>query len=475
MAKVAFVQRNLNENLGAMYLSALLKRAGHEVECFIEPQEGSLIEAVAAYRPDIIGFTVFSGMHRWCLDVACKLKRPNNIIVFGGPHPTFFPKVILEDCVDVICVGEGEEAMVELADSFGGMGRIQGIRNLHVKVSGRVVANEVRPLIGDLDSLPDPDRGLFYKYKHLRNNSRKTFMTSRGCPYGCTFCFNAGLRRLYEGKGQYVRFRSAVSVVDEILGVKGKYGLKSVFFQDDTFILDKKRLFRLLDEYRKRVNLPFTCLVRADLVDEGTVVALRGAGCVCVQFGIESGVEETRNKLLKKGVTDAQIFETARLLKKHGIRFKTYNILRLPYETIGDAFRTVELNSLIGADYPWASLLLPYPGTELAECMLRGGMLPGGYDVDGLTGSFFNIKNPKRSDWEFINLQRLFFWAVKFPRLQPIIKILIRFPPNPVFDVLFLIGHAYNYMGSENMGFFEVVHFGLKSVRTFISESRGGG
>jgi anaerobic magnesium-protoporphyrin IX monomethyl ester cyclase len=466
MVRVAFVQRNLNENLGVMILSACLRSGGHESACFIDAEEKDLISAVNGYKPDIIGFTVMSGMHAWCLKVAAKLKRSDNLILFGGAHATFFPKVILEDCVDVVCVGEGEGAIVELADAYPDREKIGRIRNLHVKRGGKVVENDVRPLIADLDALPRPDRELFYKYGPLRRNSRKTVLTSRGCPYGCTFCFNTAYRRLYEGKGCYVRFRSSDSVIGEILDIREKYGLKSVFFQDDTFILDKGRLFRLLDDYRKRVNLPFTCLIRADLVDEETVVALKEAGCACVQFGIESGVEEIRNGPLRKGVTDAQIIETARLLRKHGIRFKTYNILRLPHETIEDAFRTVEMNSRIRSDYPWASLLLPYPGTELTNYMIREGLLHGDYAVDDLPESFFNIENPTRGDWEFINLQRLFFWAVKFPSLSPVIRRLIRLPPNPIFDALFLASHAYNYMGSENMAPLDVVYFGMKSLRS---------
>ena len=260
-----------------MYLSACLKRSGHEADCFIAAEEKDLIKAVGDYAPDIIGFTVISGMHRWCIETGRKLKAEDNLIVFGGPHPTFFPEVIHEEGVDIICVGEGERAVVELADRFPDMEEISKTRNLHVRIKGSVVRNEVRELVGDLDDLPFPDREVFYKYRALRVNSRKTVITSRGCPYSCTFCFNSSYRRLYANKGKYVRSRSTDNVVDEILEIRQRYPMESVFFQDDTFILHRDWLLGFLKDYNRRVSLPFTCLVRADLVTEEIVKALAEA------------------------------------------------------------------------------------------------------------------------------------------------------------------------------------------------------
>jgi len=468
MAKVAFIQRNLNENLGVMYISACLKAAGHETVCFIDAEEKDLDEAVMAYSPDIIAFTVFSGMHLWSINTARRLKSQSNFVIFGGPHATFFPDVIREECVDAICVGEGEYAMVELANNFPDLERISKIRNLHVKLKGRIDKNKLRELITDLDELPQPDREIFYRYKSLRDNPRKTVIGTRGCPYNCTFCFNSSYRSLYVGKGGYVRHRTSHNIIEEILQIQSRYTLKSVFFQDDTFILDKKWLLDLLSEYKKKVHIPFTCLIRADLVSEEIVSALKEAGCVCVHFGIESGNEGIRNKLLKKNIKDEQIIETARLLRRYNIRFKTYNIIRLPYETIDNAFETVEMNQRIGVDYPWVSMLVPYPKTELTEYMIDNKLLCEDYNVDDLAVSFFTIKKPTRDDWPFINLQRLFFYAVKIPILCPLIRRLIYLPPNIFFDGLFFLSHAYNYRGSENTNIKDVLYFGFKSLKTSL-------
>jgi len=466
MVKVAIVQRNLNENLAAMQLSACLKAAGHEVDCFIEAEEKDLVSAVKAYGADIIGFTAISGMHNWCVETATKLKNADNLLIFGGPHPTFFPDILEEDALDAICIGEGEGALLELADAYPDINAIKKISNLHVKAGGKVHKNPIRPLIEDLDTLPYPDRDLVYKYPSLARNSRKTIMCSRGCPYSCTFCFNSAYRKLYGGHGKAIRYRSAENIIGEILDIKERYGMKSVYFQDDTLIVDHAWMLDFLGKYKERVGLPFTCLLRADLVEEKIVAALKDAGCVAVHFGIESGNERIRNEILKKGVTDEEIKTTARLLKEHGIRFKTYNMLQLPHESIDEAFQTLEMNSMIGTDYPWASILLPYPKTELTEYMMCHGLISKEYDVDDLSSSFFNPKKPSKEEWPFVNLQRLFFYGVKFPFLLPVIKRAIKLPPNPIFDILFFISHAYNYSGSENMSIPDVIYFGLKAVRT---------
>jgi radical SAM superfamily enzyme YgiQ (UPF0313 family) len=183
-------------------------------------------------------------------------------------------------------------------------------------------------------------------------------------------------------------------------------------------------------------------------------------------FGIESGNEAIRNTVLKNGVTDAQIYEEARLLKKYKIGFKTYNILALPGETIDNAFETVRMNAKIRTDYPVASLLVPYPYTELGELMISKGLLDKSYCVDDIPVSFFNKGKLTKEELPFANLQRLFFFGVKFPVLIPLIRKLIYLPPNPLFMMMFFIGQAYVYSGSENAGIFYIIKFGMKSLKT---------
>jgi len=475
MAKVAFLQRGIYENLGVMQLSSVLKQGGHAVLVLIESLEKDAAQALAAFGPDLVCFSVLTGSHRAVHETIDRLRPslPDALFVIGGPHPTYFPETVESAAVDVACVGEGEGAVLDLANAVPDRERIRSIPNLIVRgEDGRFSRNAVRPLVPDLDRLPFPDREGYYRYPVLRQARRKTFLTTRGCPYNCSFCFNHQYRRLYRGKGKYVRARSADNIIREILEVKEKYGLGSVFIQDDTFILDKVRLRDFLEQYAEQVGLPFTCLVRADLTDEETAQLLKGAGCVGVQFGIESGDEGIRNQVLRKNLTDEQIVAAAALFKKQRIPFKTYNMLGLPGEDLAGAFRTVALNARIRADLPWASILVPYPRTDIAEEMKRTGRISADYDVDDISSTFFDTKPGDREERAILNLQRLFFWAVRFPVLTPLIKRLVRLPPNPIFDLLFYLGQLHVYRVSENVDWGAALRMGWNFVR--LNMRRGG-
>jgi radical SAM superfamily enzyme YgiQ (UPF0313 family) len=210
------------------------------------------------------------------------------------------------------------------------------------------------------------------------------------------------------------------------------------------------------------------CLVRPDQLEEESVAALQRAGLRNAFFGIESGDEHVRNEILKKSVKDSCIYRAARLLRKYGIRFRTYNMVGLPGETLEQALRTVEINVAIRTDFPWCSLFQPFPGTELAEYAYELGLLTEAPE-DFACASFFQdtaLKSPTAT--ELVNLQRLFYFAVRFPQLLPFIRRLIRLKPNPVFDVLFLLGYALSLRGSENLTVREVISLGVRNVRRFF-------
>ena len=474
-ARVVFLQRGIYESLGIMHLSSFLKKNGHQVLLLIESLEGDMFGRLKDFKPDLACFGTITGSHLWAYETARKIKAefPGVLTVMGGPHATFFPEAALHKGFDALCLGEGEEALMDLAGAIHDKEKIKTLRNIWLEADGRVFRNEVRPLAENLDSLPFPDRELYYRYPELRKAGRKTFLTTRGCPYNCSFCFNHKFRELYQGKGPEIRRRSAGNIISEILEVKEKYGLDSVFIQDDTFILDKPWLLDFLEKYKERVHLPFTCLVRADLTDEEIVRALAAAQCAVAQFGIESGVERLRNKVLRKGLTDEQIVKAAALYKKYGIKFKTYNMLGLPGENLEDAFKTVELNAGIKTDLPWASVLLPYPGTDIAVSMRERGLLPDGYSVDDVGGSFFGGKAGSRREKDMLNLQRLFFWAVRFPRLFPLIKKLIKLPPNYVFDGLYYAAQFYVYKVSENLDWATSFKMGFNFVSLNLKKRAG--
>lgn len=470
MARVAFVQNLSFEYLGVMYLSSFLKKNGHEVEMFIVTGNGGKsIEEIAAFRPDIAGFSCTTGVHRWALDFAARIKQKLNCkVVFGGPHATYFPEVINETQVDIVIRGEGEHALLDVAESIDSGSDSMDHPNCWFKKNGSVIKNVQRHLIENLDDMPFPDRDLYYKKYPFLKKSQYSFIGGRGCPFDCTFCFNHAFNKLHKGKGKVVRSRSVDHLIAEIKEVKRLGNMKTVYMMDDVFTINKKWIKEFTKAYTEsNINLPYICLIRADLDDEDTIRMLSESGCKNVFFGIESGSEEMRNILLKKRVTDMQIKNTAVLLKKYGIRFRTYNILGLPGETLEDAFKTVKINSEIGTNYPWCSVYYPFPGTELAAIAQEKGLVEAPEDKD--SPSFFKdsvIQSKNRV--ELANLQKLFFYCVKFPALTPLFKRLIRFRQNLLFDIAFLASYSWCYIFSENLTLREIFSIGYRNIKVFF-------
>lgn len=473
MTKVVFLQYPLFEHLGTEYLSAILKKNGHECDLFMYNLEKNALDKVLNTKPDIIAISCLTGMHKWALEMTKKIKkRSNAIVLLGGPHATFFPEIINNKNVDIICRGEAEYALLELADKLRDGKDITKIKNLWVKKNNKLYKNQVRNLILDLNKLPFPDREIYYKrYKSMRKDPRKAFITTRGCPYNCTFCFNHTMKELYKNKGRYVRQRDIKNVIAEMKKVKRKYGMKYVYIEDDTFILDKKRAINFLKLYKKEIGVPLTFLIRANLVDEELIKQFALAGCYSVAFGIESGNTELRSKLLDKEITYEQIINTAKLLKKYKIKMRTYNILGFPGETLSQAFETVKINSKIKPNYPWCAIFQPYPGTSIFNYILKNKLISPNFTYDDIGESYFSssllINKEKK---EIINLQKLFFYAVKFPRLNFLIKKLIKLPKNPLFDLAFLISYFYVYKGSENVSFLRAIKYGLGNVKSYLSK-----
>ncbi len=213
-----------------MILSSLLKKRGHSVDLLIEDNPESIARYVGSQKPDIVGAYTVSGTHNWVARTFKAIKQTSNALTLsGGPHPTFFPDFIEQPFIDAICIGEGEDALIELADSID-TGTIQtSIRNIWIKKNGQIIKNPIRHLIDDLNELPFPDRDLYYrKYPILGKSPSKHFITGRGCPFNCSFCSNKAYKSLYQGLGTMVRQPDPGKICEEISLIKRQYPLKSV-------------------------------------------------------------------------------------------------------------------------------------------------------------------------------------------------------------------------------------------------------
>jgi len=280
-----------------MYISSVLKRNGVKVSMVSTPK----LRRLKLDGVDIVAFSCTTGSHVLALEWARQIKseKKDIFIVMGGAHPTFFPEVLSEDSpLDAICVGEGEQAIKELCEHFPDREKISRIPNLHVKTASGIIANKMRPLLHDLDTLPFPDRSL-YGTDFL--NDIQPVLSSRGCAYNCTFCFNNSFRKLVKeetNESYCVRYRAPERIIDELQSIK-KIS-RVIQFRDESFTTNKSRLATLLTMYAQHIKLPFTCQVRANELDPATVKLLKEARVHAVFLGVETGSEKLRNALLKK-------------------------------------------------------------------------------------------------------------------------------------------------------------------------------
>ncbi|MFA5259884.1 MAG: cobalamin-dependent protein, partial [Candidatus Omnitrophota bacterium] len=206
--KIAFINDSAQQ-LGIQYMSAVLKQHGHDVKLFMDPQlfdddmiriqkfsrwldyKKELVRRLKAYQPDLIGISVVTDFYQWACRIAMMIKEEMNVpIIAGGIHPTSVPERVLKnDCFDMVCLGEGEFPLLELADSLQRGQPDYTIRNIWFKRDGHIIKNELRPLIEDLDTLPLPDTDLYYSASpHFKRTGLYVTMTSRGCPNACSYC-----------------------------------------------------------------------------------------------------------------------------------------------------------------------------------------------------------------------------------------------------------------------------------------------
>jgi len=416
------------EPLGIMQLSGCLKKAGHETDLITTEEDYE--SKIKEWKPKIIAYSVMTGNHKIFVELNNKLKRKFDFIsLFGGPHATFFKDLIEEDGVDVVCMGEGDEAIVELANKLDKNEDIKNINNLNVKKDGVVYRNSVRSLIEDLDSLPFPDRDIVMKYDKIKNDPIKHFVAGRGCPFNCKYCFNEKYAKVYEGKGKRVRWRSVDNLIEEIKEVNEKYPTKVNYFQDDTFILDKEWLREFCEKY-KEINLPFHCHVRANLVDEEIVKMLKEANCYSVHIAAETADDKIRNEVLNRNMSKEDILNACKLLRKHKIKFMMQNMIGLPGGSLKKDIETLKLNIKCKPTYAWVSIFQPYPGTELEKYCRENGYVED-LDYDDIGSNFYERSLLKIDDRKKIeHLQKWFAYTVDNPYLyySGLLKVFISFP-----------------------------------------------
>lgn len=437
-----FKSENFLAPIGLCSISAIARQEGYQTYlCEMNYQHP--LEAVSQLRPEVVAYSSSTGEAKHYLRINQMIKKefPSAFTVMGGPHPTFYPEVIREGDLDAICIGEGEGAFSDLLRTVSSRSVRGDIPNIITRNGPNNTG--IRNLIDDIDTLPFPDYALLYDNTPMGRYPLKSIITSRGCPYDCSYCFNHAWRRLYAGKGKILRRHSVDYVIDEIQYVKSRWPLSCIKFYDDIFTYDVDEwLEEFSKKYKRYINLPFFILTRADLLTEDMVKLLKFAGCRTVSMSIEAGNADIRNKMLKRNMSNEQILDAYHLCDKYGIYTFTNCILGLPGTTIDNDIESVDL--AIRAKVTWAEfpIFYPYPKTELGQRTVKMELYKPDYEKMHTSYQYrspLNCFTEKQKNAQ-MNLSVLGAAAIALPRFRNlIIRYLIYMPHNSFFTLVYYL------------------------------------
>lgn len=323
------------------------------------------------YKPDLIGFTAISHFFPMTKRLGSYIKTVSSVpIIVGGVHPTVCPeKVIAEDFVDIICIGEGEGALVELLNRIDGGKEYTDIKNLWVKRDGKVYKNPLRPIIKDIDTLPFPDWDIFPEiqfYKPYMGHVYKygDIEKSRGCPFSCSYCINPYTHSIY-GKSSFYRVKSVPRLIDELSFLKKKHKIEFLRFWDELFVANGPHFSALSKEYAKKINLPFTIETTAESINDVTARQLKDMNCQSVSIGFETGSEDLRSRILYKKTKNVVYDKAFKSLRKVGIRTVAFIMLALPEDTMENYWNTIRFLKEAEVDTICISFLFPFYNTAI--------------------------------------------------------------------------------------------------------------
>ena len=392
--KVLFVEYSFDKmfNSGPAALSAVLKRAGHDVQLLpVNPklEKEEFFRQFREHSPDLVACSSMTFQWEGVKRFTGHLREISSVpVVVGGYHPTFWPEeVIATDSVDFLCRGEGEGAIVELADALEKGEDPSGIANLWVKKKdGAIVKNAIRPTVGNLDDLPYWDRDIFRFEEFMESVASMTMFhekyiipvaAGRGCPYTCTYCSNTALLKMYKGNGRFIRHRSVPHLMGELEYLVERYPKVRFFeFWDEIFALNPKWLGEFADAYSKSVNLPYSVFLRLEQCNDTTLGYLADSNCKLVLMGVEAGNVDYRKEHLNRKMGNDKILRAFQKVLEFGIESVALNMIGLPHETPSLIRETIDLNRNLDPDILCVFVYQAFPGTPLHDYCRDNGLLP---------------------------------------------------------------------------------------------------
>jgi radical SAM superfamily enzyme YgiQ (UPF0313 family) len=363
--------------LGLAYIASVL-RQNHEVKIIDSNVLNYTISDVErelrSFNPDVVGITSVTPSIYEAYKVAetAKKVREDCKVVLGGPHATFMPRQTMEECeyIDIIVRGEGEETTSELIENIEKGAPLNEVKGITFREKNEIIDTEPRPFIKNIDDIPFPSRDLLPMHLYKFNGVKYTTMlTSRGCPFKCSFCSSS---RLFGG---YWRGRSPENVLEEMKIVYEEYGIRNIEFMDDTFTLNQERAEKICDEIIKQGwDISWGASSRVDTLSKKLVEKMKKAGCWIIFLGIESGSQKILDAIGKR-ITLEQVKKAVKILKDAGIQVLGSFIIGFVQDTKETIKETIKFAKSLNLNYAEFSILTPYPGTPIFDYAKKHGML----------------------------------------------------------------------------------------------------
>ncbi|MDC0205528.1 B12-binding domain-containing radical SAM protein [Pelagibacteraceae bacterium] len=385
-----------------------------------------LHKKVNEFRPDLLALSCTEDMWELgikIIDEIKEYKQKNNIpVVAGGVFPTFAPEICIKnDLIDIVCVGEGENALIDLCKRITNKEDYTNVTNLWIKKDGKLIKKNTISDPVDVNKNPIIDTSLFEEKRLYRPMAGKVYKmypveTIRGCPYTCKFCNSPDQMQLYKSLGHnFFRKKKMDLVYKELKHFKDEHKVEYNYFWADTFLAMNKKEFEEFCDMYQEINLPFWMQTRPETVNDYNIKKLSKVGLHRISFGVEHGNEEFRAKILDRRWKNKDIIERLKIPHKYGVQFSVNNITGFPTETKKLAFDTIELNRNIEADNQNIYGFVPFHGTPLRKMCEDLGLIKPETITKCLTDkSILNM--PQYPPHEIEEIKKCFSLYVKFPK-----------------------------------------------------------
>lgn len=362
--------------LGLAYIAAYLEKNGFKeikvIDYNVEPK-------ARLSKADIVGITATTPLIKSAWKIAQKAKKMGAIVIIGGPHVSALPEesAYLPQ-VDFVCIGEGEETILEFCQAIKNRKKdFSKIKGLCFKKGKKLVFTPPRPFITDLDKLPFPGHHFFkldlYTSTQPLISTRKPavgIMTSRGCPFGCKFCYKGTFGRVW-------RPRSVANVLAEWEYLVKKLKVKEIALMDDGFNINIDRAVKICQEIKKRgLVIPWRAHngIRADRAPKKLLQAMKDSGCYMISFGVESGVQRVLD-LMGKDLRLKNVVRAFRVCRCLGILTMAFFMIGNPGETREEIEKTIDFSIELDSDFAQFSVTTPFPGTQIFNLIKDKGKI----------------------------------------------------------------------------------------------------